>query len=68
MIVDFAGDGLFVMDMFFNFFTAIEVTQSSTKIVYEKNLKVIARTYLHSKWFLIDIVSTFPFDYLAQGI
>jgi len=55
--IDYAIDGLFLLDIILNFFTAFEV--SKTKRM-EISLKVITISYL-SSWFLIDVLATFPF-------
>lgn len=49
---------IFFIDIFLNFRTGIEDTQSDL-VVLEK--KEIARSYLGS-WFLIDVLSSIPFD------
>ena len=48
-------DGLFFIDIFVNFLSALEKKDGS----YECNLKIIAKTYVKS-WFFLDLVATIP--------
>ena len=62
-IVNRIVDGAFVMDMVFQFFTMrpmpVEKTADSS-IEWEMNLRAIARTYMCSFWFLVDVASIAP--------
>ena len=53
-------DTLFITDLILNFFTALD-SGNGIELIVDK--KEIASRYLHS-WFLIDLVSSIPFDLL----
>ena len=57
------SDFLFIVDIVLNFWTGT-ITRNNTVIL---DLKVIRKLYL-KRWLVIDIVSVFPFDYIAMGI
>ena len=57
------SDLAFIVDIVLNFWTGI-ITEDNTVIL---DLKVIRKTYA-KKWLLLDIVSVFPFDYIALAI
>ena len=54
--VDWTVDGLFLMDIFVNFISAVE--EKDGTIVTD--LKDIARDYMRS-WFVFDVLSCIPF-------
>ena len=51
-------DAIFAVDIVLNFFSAFEDTNSGQIVT---NLNIIAKTYVRG-WFLIDLVSTIPFE------
>lgn len=56
------------MDILLNFFTGYEIDDSFKKTTrLELNLYKIVINYLKS-WFIIDVIATFPFDYLFNEI
>lgn len=54
-------DGLFFIDMIVNFLAAYETSEKTI----EFRLPYIAMNYL-SGWFLIDLISTVPFQYFSN--
>ena len=57
------SDFLFIIDIFLHFYTGI-ITGDNTVVL---DLKQIRIAYM-KKWFVIDVVSVFPFDYIVLGI
>lgn len=68
LTLDIVGDSIFAIDIVLNFLTAYEIAQSTTKTVYERDIKKIVDHYIYSRWFFIDVVSTVPFDYIIEGV
>ena len=56
-------DGMFWVDIFFNFFMAYE----KEDLRVEDDRKKIIYNYLGG-WFIIDFVSVFPFDKIIQAV
>jgi CRP-like cAMP-binding protein len=60
-----AIDGLFLADMVLQFFVMYPVpNRNARSMTYVRDLRLIARRYL-TGWFLVDLVSIFPFDVLG---
>ena len=57
------SDFLFIIDIVLNFFTGV-ITSENTVVL---DLKEIRRQYM-KKWFILDVISVFPFDYIVLGI
>ena len=61
-IINYFVDISFALDIVVIFFSAIHVTDA--KLIEDR--KVLAANYLTS-WFLIDFISVFPFELLAEN-
>jgi hypothetical protein len=61
VVLDAIVDVCFFIDIILNFFTAIDVGNG----VYETDKRIIAKTYLKG-WFLIDVVTTVPYQLLEK--
>ena len=62
VVIDYVIDSLFGLDILLNFNTTYDATpDSDTDNIMEVSRYNIAKRYLTS-WFLIDVVSTVPFD------
>lgn len=60
LILNAISDTIFIIDIFLNFRTGIVDPNNTEEVILDK--KVISRKYLHG-WFVIDLVSSIPFDY-----
>lgn len=58
------SDGVFMLDIVLNFKTGVLVHGNPNKFILDP--KKIAIRYLRT-WFLIDLVSSFPFDYVVSA-
>jgi len=66
--IDFIVDSYFYVDMVFNFFTAYwEVSDADDDYHYVTNLYQIQKHYVKG-WFLLDLISLIPVDYIARAI
>ena len=54
--IDWGVDGLFLMDIFVNFISAVEMKDGTI----QTGLKEIAKDYT-SSWFVFDVLSCIPF-------
>ena len=61
-MIETAVDGFFTIDIFVNFISAYEDPDSGLPVT---GLKKIASNYI-SSWFIIDIVSVFPFQMVSE--
>ena len=57
------SDFLFIIDIILHFYTGI-ITADNTVLLDLKQIRIM---YL-KKWFAIDLISVFPFDYIVLGI
>lgn len=55
------SDAIFIVDIFLNFRTGIIDFDRQEEVILDK--RVIRRRYLHG-WFIIDVLSSLPFDYV----
>jgi DNA polymerase III gamma/tau subunit len=56
-------DGLFTIDIFISFFSAY-LEEDGHQVV--DDIKLIAKNYV-TGWFLIDVISIFPFDLITSN-
>lgn len=60
LVLNGISDSIFLIDIFLNFKTGIVDPNNQEEVILDK--KIISRKYLRG-WFLIDLLSSLPFDY-----
>ncbi|KAJ7382051.1 Potassium/sodium hyperpolarization-activated cyclic nucleotide-gated channel 3 [Desmophyllum pertusum] len=60
LILNGISDSIFIVDIVLNFKTGIVDPNNQDEVILDK--KIITRTYLRG-WFVIDLISSLPFDY-----
>jgi hypothetical protein len=61
-LINYSIDAFFLLDIFVNFNSAFY----DEEYIIVESRKVIAREYLQS-WFIIDILSIIPFDWMINA-